>query len=186
VFPIQSERHKKMNSRRIICAATLLVGAVFFPGIAHGQTANTLVITENSSTSLTATLNGVSYSFTGSDQWAVLIPGAMFVEHPHTIQWQEPPGETTFNRVSEPNGLGTFLFVSSDLPSIPGESGLPNGATDTTGFTIILAGSGGMQAPLDVTFIDNGDIPSVPDTATTLPLLGLALAAMGFAKRRLL
>jgi hypothetical protein len=169
---------KKMNSRRIIFAGTLLAGAMLFGGMAQGQV-QTLVITENSSTSLTWDLNGVSHTITpGPDAWIIMSTALAGISSSGTnVFWQEP-GETTVNYVNgSPLGSLGELNVFSDRVAI-GVLVLPNGATDKTHFTL-------NGAELDVTFNDNGDSPSVPDTATTLPLLGLSLAALGFAKRRL-
>src|SRR6516164_11643092 len=119
-----------MNSRRIVYTATLLAGAVFSVGVAQGQTANTLVITENSSTSLTATLNGVPYTFTGSDNWVISIPGVIFTE-PFGVPtlWHEP-GETTFNQVGLAGLSVGPLSVLSDIDRPPGSSGgLDNNTT---------------------------------------------------------
>jgi hypothetical protein len=158
----------------------LLAGAILFGGITQGQTqtVNTLVLTENSSTSLTATLNGTTLttiSNPSADFWVIQPPSGHSFMGPE-VNWQEPGG---FNKIFVPSPV---LQISSDL-TLPGETGLPNGGTDTAHFFINTAGVG--TQPLDVTFIDNGDISTVPDSATTLPLLSLALAGLGFAKRKL-
>jgi len=172
-----------MNLRRTICAGTLLTGAMISAGIAQGQvqTVNTLVLTENSSTSLTWDLNGVSHTITpgpsGPDRWIFTLAGLSTSSSVTFVGWQEP-SETTFNFITVNTfGSPTEVLINSDAFG-SGISGLPNGATDKTHFTL-------NGAELDVTFTDNGDISTVPDTATTLPLLSLGLAALGFAKRRL-
>jgi len=168
-----------MNSLRIIYTATLL--AYLFASIAQGQTVNTLVITENP-TSLTATLNGVSQTVEGFvDTWFIRIPGLR-----GSALWQEPGENDVFNElftiVNSANAIivnpNPTLFILSDrsLVGTPVVAN-PDGATDTASFKL-------NGAELDVTFIDNGD--AVPETATTLPLLSLGMAALGLAKRRLL
>ena len=170
-----------MNLRRIIYTATLLAGAMFFGTVAQGSVSHTLVITENSSTSLTWTLDsGVPQTFITStpDDWVIPLAGLNNVSSA-TAFWQEP-GETTANNVhvAAPAGpTDTVLDIKSDR-NVFGVSFLPNNTPDQTHFTL-------NGAQLIVTFNDLGDSPSVPDTATTLPLLGLAVAALGFAKRRL-
>jgi hypothetical protein len=165
---------EKMNSRRIICAATLLAGSMLFGSTAQGQV-QTLNFTENSSTSLTYSLNGGAPATVTSslgNSWLFPLQSSSPVSAHGVVFWQEPDG--TLNSIAV--GLSGGFTILSDLTA-PGVSGLPNGATDKT---FMLGGK-----ELDVTFNDNGDSATVPDTATTLPLLGLALAALGFAKRRL-
>jgi hypothetical protein len=160
-----------MSVKRIISIGSLVAGAMFLPSIVQGQ-ASSLVINENSSTSLTATLDGVSQSVINES------PNNWFIELT-TVDgnqqfWTEPGEQGVLNLVQPQFGNG--IVVVSDLVS--GASSLGNGVTDTTSFTI-----NGLE--LDVTYNDNGDGPSVPDTASTLPLLSLSLAALGiFAKRR--
>jgi hypothetical protein len=82
--------------------------------------------------------------------------------------------------VASPSFGDTAFLVQSDQPS-GSSSPLPDGSTDKTTFTV-------NGAELDVTFIDKGgDGPSggVPDTAATLPLLGLSLAGLGILRKRL-
>jgi hypothetical protein len=151
----------------------LLVG-----GMAHAQV-QTLVITENSSSSLTATLNnGAPQTFVSSgDSWTIPLPG---LSQNGLGFWQEP-GETAVNSLEVrrifPNPIPQF-FIQSDQPALP-NSGLPDGSTDKTHFTL-------NGAELDVTFTDKGDKPSgVPDAAATLPLLSLSLAGLAILWRKL-
>jgi hypothetical protein len=170
---------EKMNSRRIISAGTLLAGVMLFGTVAQGSLSHTLVITENSSTSLTWTLDGgAPQSFTTStpDSWQIPLTGVSG----SPVTWQEP-GERTVNSievVEEIGGTSPQLFIQSDQPSFTSFPILDNNTPDQSHFTL-------NGAQLIVTFNDLGDGSTVPDTATTLPLLGLALAALGFAKRRL-
>jgi hypothetical protein len=138
-----------------------------------------LVITENSSTSLTATLNGspLTVSNPSADFWIIQPPTDDFFFGP-LVHWQEPGEPVAFNSIFVPSPV---LQIMSDL-TLPGLTGLPNGATDSTHFFLNTPGG---TLPLNVKFIDNGDVSTVPDTATTLPLLSLALAGLGFAKRKL-
>jgi len=141
---------------------------------------DTLVITENSSTSLAATLNGnpLSVEFGFADAWFIHLAGLgpLF----STQIWGEPDaaGKVNFLQVGifNFNLSDTGLGVSSDV-SFP-ESGLPDGTPDTTTFT--LNGN-----PLSVTFFDKGDVATVPDTGTTFSLFGLSLTGLGFLRRKL-
>ena len=166
-------KSKRMNSRRSITLATVVTAGISFIGIAQAQIQN-LEITENSSSSLTANLNGVDLTVqnTASDEWT--ITGFATPNATGSLLWQEP-GETTFNDVV---AIGSALIVDSDVGR-PGALGLPNGTPDILHFT--LNGS-----PLLVTFTDLGDSSSrVPDTATTFGLLGISLAVLGtLAKAR--
>jgi hypothetical protein len=111
-------------------------------------------------------LNGVPQTVikNGANKWFIETDGVVGEK-----LWQEP-GEPEFNSVVGESGR---ISIISDL-SGPGATGLHNGTIDKTDFKM-------NGAELDVTFNDG----PVPDTATTLPLLSLALAALGLAKRRL-
>ena len=134
---------------------------------------NTLVITENSSTSLTATLNGnpLSVTFNFADSWTIALTGVS----PNSGQfWTEPDAADFTNAVFT---LSTDqLFVTSEFG--PGRSGLADGEPDTTSFKL----NGGA---LSVTFFDKGDGATAPDTGTTFSLLGVSLMGLGFLRRKL-
>ena len=134
---------------------------------------NTLVITENSSTSLTATLNGnpLSVTFNFADSWTIALTGVS----PNSGQfWTEPDAADFTNAVFT---LSTDqLFVTSEFG--PGRSGLADGEPDTTSFKL----NGGA---LSVTFFDKGDGATTPDTGTTFSLLGVSLMGLGFLRRKL-
>ena len=159
-----------MNIRHLICIGTVFASAIYFGGVAQG--ASSLVITENSSTSLTATLDGASLGVinNGANLWFVSTPLN------GQVDWVEPDNPTA--EVNVVQGQGDRISVASDL--LVGFGGqIPNGGTDTTHFT------GANGAPINVTFIDNGDGGTgVPDIASTLPLLGLSLGALGLLKRK--
>jgi hypothetical protein len=161
-----------MNSGRItwlapVVAVMLLVGG----GVAQGEV-QTLDITENSSTSLTATLNGNSLTVIpqGGDSWLIALTGSVFGD----ATWKEPENLTTEHNIVV--GLGGNISVLSDQP---GAGGFPSGAIDVTDFTF-------NGAQLNVTFTDKGDGPTgVPDAAATLPLLSLSLAGLGILRKKL-
>ena len=144
---------------------------------------DSLVITENSSTSLTAILNGttsLTVIFNSADDW--------FIED-FRIQGTQPGGSG--NAWIEPGpfaGLCNLVVASSDFPGLTVLSdrpiadasfGLPDGTADTTHFT--FDGN-----PLSVTFFDKGDVATtVPDTGTTASLLAVSLAGMVFIRRKI-
>jgi hypothetical protein len=147
--------------------------------------ANSLVLTENSSTSLTATYTtpSGSTSFTGDlfqgcvDCWVVNIPPAFFAVF--DINWAEPENPIFFNVVTSLSiGIST-LIVASDTFT-PGVTGIPNGTTvENVGFDV----NNGL--PINLTFFDNAATAEgvVPDTGSTVGLLFLSLAGLFGAAR---
>ena len=136
----------------------------------------TLVITEFSSTSLTATLNGTtSLSVTPglADHWTIAL-GGVSGGFPEADQFWTEPAAGFVNSVSFINPVPGRLFVDSDI--FHGQSGLADGTPDTTTFT--LNGN-----PLTVTFFDKGDVATTPDTGSTLGLLSLSVVALLGATR---
>ena len=142
---------------------------------------DTLLITENSSTSLTAILNGDTanpLSVTPgvlADNWSIALTGVG--GGTDLTQWLEPDAAGFINFVFFTTSTPNQLLVRSDFG--PGFTvGLANNTADTTGFT--LNGN-----PLSVTFNDLGDVATVPDTGTTFSLFGLSLTGLGFLRRKL-
>jgi len=131
---------------------------------------NTLVITENSSTTLTATLNNnpLGVSNNGPDGWFVALAGFAGQQ-----SWTEPGASGVVNSV-QGQPFSNRISIASDLGSVL--SGLADGTMDTTSFT--LNGSA-----LSVTFFDKGDVATAPDTGSTLGLLSLSVVALLGATR---
>ena len=145
---------------------------------------DTLLITENSSTSLTALLTTPSgtTSLTVTpglaDRWTIALTGISGLGGFDTAaSWTEPGAAGKVNLVDFETVNPNLLVVRSDSPS-PVGGGLPDGTPDTTTFT--LNGN-----PLSVTFFDKGDAATVPDTGTTFSLFGLSLTGLGFLRRKL-
>jgi hypothetical protein len=136
-----------------------------------------LVITENSSTSLTAMLTTssgtTSLNVTGSaDNWTIDLAGVSGNQQ----FWQEPEtAARVFNFVNFDPASPNQLTVISEQGA-PAIAGVADGTTDKTEFT--LNGS-----ELDVTFHDNGDVAAAPDTGSTLGLLSLSVVALLGATR---
>jgi hypothetical protein len=137
--------------------------------------ANELILTELSSTTLLATYNGstsrVTINFLGFDGWLVTVNSAFFTT---SVAWQEPENPNTgFSNIFFANGA-YFIVVSDQF--IAGV-GLPNGTTaDNVGFDTVNG------LPINVTFFDNGDVP-IPDTGSTVGLLFLSSVALLEATR---
>jgi VPDSG-CTERM motif len=141
---------------------------------------DTLLITENSSTSLTAILNGTtSLTVTPglADNWSIALTGISGLGgFDATASWTEPGAAGFLNLVSFQSNHPSTLFVRSDF--FNGNLGLANNTADMTFFTLNLN-------PLFVTFNDLGDVATVPDTGTTFSLFGLSLMGLGFLRRKL-
>jgi hypothetical protein len=133
-----------------------------------------LQITENSSTSLSATLDGsaVPVQNTAADRWTLTFADT-FVFAVFDVPWVEPDGSPSLgNFVS---GTGTNqLFVLSDFPV--GDD-TPDGTTQTQSVFI-----SGIRTDINITFHDHGDGATVPDTGATLGLLFLAMIAVAGAR----
>ena len=136
---------------------------------------DSLIITELSSTSLTATLNGnpLTVTLNFADNWTIALPGVSGT----SVQWEEPEPDAA--------GLGNIVqsFLSPNELNVISDFGpailaLPDGTPDATTFT--LNGD-----PLSVTFFDKGDVSTAPDTGTTFSLLGVSLMGLGFLRRKL-
>jgi hypothetical protein len=137
---------------------------------------DTLVITENSSTSLTAVLTtssgttSLNVAFHGNDSWSIDLVG---VSENRTQFWTEPDALGRLNSVNASSSAPDTMTFRSDLIGV---SGLVDGTTDQTTFTL-----NGVE--LDVTFHDNGDVAAAPDTGSTLGLLSLSVVALLGATR---
>lgn len=164
-----------LNHLRSICTWIVLAALAGFAGVARGQVQQ-LVVTENSSTSLTATLNGnpLTVAFDGSQFWSIDMSGSLLGGPGAGVFWREPENPTT--EANQVAFAGPEIFIHSDLPPVTGQPLLDNGATDTTDFFI-------NASPVDVTFNDNGDAASAPDTTATFSLLAVSLAALAVLKR---
>jgi len=165
---------KKSNGGGLVLIGAVLMGALFCASTVKGQTADQLVLTESSSTSLTATLNGSALTvlLTSPDHWLVGLQGVT-----GTGLFAEPESSTEANLVEGiPSSTALVdLTVTSD-DAIAGAVFTVNGGTDTTDFHEVNG------AVLDVTFHDLGDVPSAPDSGSTLSLLGFSLAAIGLCR----
>lgn len=149
-------------------------------GIALGTGIPQLDLTENSSTSLTANLTGttvtVSVASTPTpDQWVLTFSASVTGQE----DWLEPGNPNSSNLILPIAGFPDQLLVTSDTTASPGA--LANNTTTSDAPPVFDLGGG----VLDVNFNDLGDGPSVPDATSTLPLLSLSLAGLGFLARRL-
>jgi hypothetical protein len=148
-----------------------LAVVVSTPLVTEPVFAHEMVLTEFSSTHLTATYDGTPLSIASiqlisPDNWTIT-----FSFRPSQLgdSWFEPTGFTS-NRVTPSANLLTVVSDSSSPPSTQ------NGFQSTVVFGFDLKDG----APIFVTFNDKSD---VPDMGSTLGLLALALAALFGASR---
>jgi hypothetical protein len=155
-----------------------------------------LVLTENSSTSLTATLDGTALVVSACcDNYGVAIPPPDFL-FVFQLFWYEPePGNPSFPavngvflRTSEVDGCPEdtcgrqILVISED--SLP-QPGLPinsNGSSATV--HNVLSTPNGVQ-DLTVVFNDNADPSEVPEPSTLSYMILVALVSVMVFRRKL-
>jgi hypothetical protein len=136
-----------------------------------------LVITENSSTSLTVTYDGsttgVDVNYISGDHWGVTV--GFPVTFSGNPQWTEPEDPSFFN-VLTLSGVNQFIvnsdFFSNGTTPLADGATLPNFGTDARN-----------GAPISITFNDHGDVAAVPDAGSTSLLLLLSLAVLFGAAR---
>jgi hypothetical protein len=141
---------------------------------------DSLVITENSSTSLTAMLTTSSGTTpltvtpgANAETWFITLAGFAGTPGSGLQFWTEPEGGSVNFVEATTNQLGQIFVQSDDAVAA---SGLANNTPDTTSFTL----NGGA---LSVTFNDKGDVAAAPDTGSTLGLLSLSVVALLGATR---
>jgi len=144
---------------------------------------NTIVLTENSPTSLTATYNGstsgVTVTLFSPDNWSVSFPSSVLLGH-LGIQWLEPENSSLVNLwLSEGFFEDHRASISSEFPVDLNGTPLANGATFADVGTDTSNGES-----ISATFHDNAaTAEAAPDTGSTLELLALTLAALFAASR---
>jgi hypothetical protein len=164
-------------------ALTLLVVAIVLLALqpARAVAIHSLVLTETSSTSLTATYDGsavgVSVIYISGDHWGVTV--GFPVAFSGNPQWTEPDNPSAFNVITL-LAIPNQFIVNSDFFS--------NGTTPLADGTIFpnFGTDARDGAPISVTFKDYGDVAAVPDAGSTSLLLLLSLAVLfGGARFRL-
>jgi VPDSG-CTERM motif len=177
---------KAVSSRLALFAISISAALVTQPAVA--TIIDTIQMTENSPTSLSVTLNGLTTGITvqntSADHWTITFPTNIVF---HELQivggvgWIEPENSANGNIVSSPSG-NNQLFVVSDALGHPFSE--PDGTqvglgTDNSNPLSPVAVAGvftDMAATAEAT---------VPDIGTTGSLLGLSLAGLVFLRRKL-
>jgi len=192
---------KTNASLRIFKVSTLaslgievIAALVTQPTVADIFDDNSLVITENSSTSLTATYTfphgstlACTVTLLAPDQWTVTLPFESEHLDEFSNLWQEPenpPPTTIGNRISNASSGSNTVSVISDF-NAGGIAGTPR----PNGFSGTLFGIGtdsANETQIDLTFTDNAatsEPHAAPDTGSTFGLLFVSLLALLGASR---
>ena len=149
-----------------------------------GGAIHQISITENSSTSLTATYDGspltVNFDPGFPDQWLILLPQT-FTLGVDEEQWTEP----------ENSGLANLLAFNPPIRGIPPSIGVISDMSldsqipvNADGATVQVGTDGGVAVFAHFTDQAAGS-EGVPDTGTTCSLLALSLMGLAFFRRKL-
>jgi hypothetical protein len=169
-----------VTRKRVIQASLALIlitGAIQTPSVQ----ADTMVLTENSSTNLTATLDGTSLTVDtlSSDHWEVHLPAGDFVTGVPAPVWREPENPLVGNRVDISFGF-TFFVIDSEV-QIRTPNPVNNGSS--VSFPNLLSTPSGLH-DLTVVFNDNGDV-AVPEPSTLSYMILTAFVSAICFRRKL-
>ena len=155
------------STLKILPALMVAITAALVTQPVRAIVINSIVITENSSTSLTVTYNGstsgITITFIESEEWVVFLPFA--ITGGTAANWTEPEDSSLFNYAEFIGGSRNRLIVHSDAALFGFPHQFPLGANGTpVDFGINLSDNVAVQA----VFNDNGDVAKTPETGTTL------------------
>jgi hypothetical protein len=164
---ISKTSNRTLWTNALRALALLAIAAALMTQPVFGQD-HQLVLTENSSLDLTATLDGSTIGITfvpvaGPDLWQVDFTNIAFTFSPQ-IGWSENGGLNLVNNQSAPNGISSSLVIQSDLD--PNAISVPIQGPFANGTTVFDVGIGSDNLPVDMTFIDHGDIAATPEPST--------------------
>lgn len=166
-----------MKNKTVLSLALSIAAAVLTqPLFASVSPDHDIQITENSSTSLSATFDGVPVTVqniqnTAPDRWTITFSDTFTFGSFALNGWIEnPPSNTGLGNIVEGDATNQ-LFVLSDIAigSVP----FPNGSQFVE--NLFISGS---QTTVGIRFFDNGDGARVPDSGSTSGLLLLSLIAL--------
>jgi hypothetical protein len=170
------------------------------PATLKAQTLPKLVLTEESPSVLTVTLDGVpsgTVKNISSDHWVWDSGVITDIENVDGVggtapngRWQEPGSSTLFNTINLiqlfPPGSQTFtggleFFSDKTFPSP-----VPSNPDGSSGFILSMhLGNTLVFGPAEVFVFDKGDGSTVPDSSSTLGLMLSAVAMYGLARMRM-
>lgn len=167
-----------------VTATALCVLMPAFPALSI--TTDALLITENSSTSLTVDWNGsaITPTLVAGDHWTFTLPTLIRLGEAEGIGGAaiQEPGASTWNRVFTDTSSVVFVNLVTVLSDVTTTSGydipLPDGVSGFAGYD----SSGNI---IDLTFHDAGDgsVGTVPDHASTAALALISFIALFGAAR---
>jgi len=170
------------------CMLLVLLISIGASLLAQPTLAHEIVLTENSSTSLTVTYDGSPTGFsvtnTGSDRWTVICPVYMSIGDfgGGGVRWLEPGSSGDVAPLnfftSSPPPTAAVLSVYSDV-DLPTAGAFANGALSPA-----VGGDFRDNMPIFARFIDNQDAAKTPDVGATLGLLAFSLLALFGVSRR--
>ena len=175
-----------MKTKIILSLAIAITAALAAQPTSAISSVDQVIITENSSTSLTVTLNGnditaTAVTNTGPDAWSVTLPSTVSFDGA-VYGWLEPDNSNLANTIDFVPRI-TSLPTSVNLLTITSDGGvLPPGS----GFTYFNDGDNVPDGATSFTFKDNAataETSAVPDTGSTFGLLFLSLIALLGASR---
>jgi protein with PEP-CTERM/exosortase system signal len=182
-----------------LVAFTVVITAALSQPVLAQVPSDNIVLTENSPTSLTVTLDGsttgITVTNTAPDQWDVIFASSILFSPNTRLNWTEPENPAQVNGVFAGNqaaGLGfpvvqsnEMLVFSDTTPLALAQSTMPNGGTTPFAIGFEFENPGGPSRVIFGTFNDNAATAeaSVPDTGSTFVLLFLSLTALFGASR---
>ena len=176
----QSSHRDPMKTNSLVLALAIAAVLVAQP-VRAVSIVNNIVITENSSTSLSATYDGsttgVTVTFLGPDQWDVTFPSTVTFSQSGGVNWTEPENSSLGNEV-------TFFTRPTNELGVLSDFALAGVITTGNGTTLNNVGNDSANGgSISATFNDNGDVATVPETGSTLGLLSLSVIALLGATR---
>jgi hypothetical protein len=180
-----------------LVAFTVVITAALSQPVLAQVPSDNIVLTENSPTSLTVTLDGsttgITVTNTAPDQWDVIFASSILFSPNTRLNWTEPENPSQVNGVFAGNQAEGFGFpvvqsnemlVFSDTTPLALASSMPNGGTTPFGIGFEFENPNPPRV-IFATFNDNAATAeaSVPDTGSTFVLLFLSLTALFGASR---
>jgi len=174
---MKTNRSFKISKLPMLALLAIAIAAELVTQSVCAAIVNDLVITENSSTSLTVTYNGSTSGITinnfSPDGWAFRLQFPLSVSFAEFITpvWFEPEDSTRANfALLADNSF--FVEFLSDLPFSPSDNPVPNGTTFVNVGTDNINGG-----TINMTLFDNAADAeqTVPDTGFTALLMGFSL-----------